>query len=267
MGRVFVRRAREEGACVFFTYYSNQTEAEKLIKSGAQGFRVDLTKRVEIDQLKKEIQSQARQLDAIVFNAAIVKDHTLQNLTEAQWDEVISADLSSVYYLTKEFLPLLSSPHVLGGDLDPRQKPACRTGRHPGMAEDFELMAAKQTDLGMTKCPAQRKIINIISRVGLRGGFGQANYAAAKGGLIALTKSLALELGKKQILVNAVNPGFMKSKMTEAIPEEIFDQNKQESLLGIISNPEAVADFLIYLLSDRFQNVTGQIFHLDSRKI
>lgn len=135
------------------------------------------------------------------------------------------------------------------------------------MTKNVELGATEDIDPRMTKCVSQRKIINVISRVGLRGGFGQANYAAAKGGLIALTKSLALELGKKQILVNAINPGFMKSKMTEAIPEEIFDQNKQESALGQISDPESVANFLIYLLSDRFQNVTGQIFHLDSRRI
>ena len=77
---------------------------------------------------------------------------------------------------------------------------------------------------------------------------------------------MAQELGKKQILVNAINPGFMNSRMTESIPADIFEKNVQESLLNVISSPEAVADFMIYLLSDRFQNVTGQVFHLDSRQ-
>lgn len=222
LGRVLVEKALREGAVIFFTYHTNDEEAQRLISLGAKGFRVDLAKRTEIDQLKKEIQLVTRELDAIVHNAALVRDHTIQNLTEDEWDEVLAVDLSAVYYLTKKFLSFL-----------------------------FKVRGSK--------------ILSVTSRTGLHGGFGQANYAAAKGGLIALTKSLARELGKKQILVNAINPGFMKSRMTESIPEEIFRKNIQESPLGVMSDPERVADFMIYLLSDRFQNVTGQVFHLDSR--
>ena len=109
------------------------------------------------------------------------------------------------------------------------------------------------------------KILNVISRVGLQGGFGQANYAAAKGGLIALTKSLAKELGKKKILVNALNPGFMMSKMTNGLPEDVLKRNRDESVLSEISNPEEVADFMIYLMSDKMTLVSGQIFNFESR--
>ncbi|OGX03857.1 MAG: hypothetical protein A3G87_02735 [Omnitrophica bacterium RIFCSPLOWO2_12_FULL_50_11] len=222
LGRIFVRRALEEGAAVFFTYHQNTHEASCLAQLGAKGFQVDLAKRAEIDQLKKQIQSYTRALDAIVQNAATVRDHTIQNLTESEWDEVLGVDLDSVYYLIKRFLSFLF------------KKPGSR-------------------------------ILNVVSRAGLQGGFGIANYAAAKGGLIALTKSLAREIGKKQVLVNALNPGFMKSHMTQRIPEQAFRQNIEESVLGTISDPEAVADFMIYLLSDRFRGVSGQIFHFDSR--
>lgn len=222
LGRVLVRRARGERATVFFTYHQNANEAKRLEQLGAKGFQVNLAKRSDIDELKKQIQSHTRTLDAMVHNAATVRDHTILNLTESEWDEVLRVDLDSVYYLIKRFLSFLF--------------------KKPGS-----------------------KILNVVSRAGLRGGFGIANYAAAKGGLIALTKSLAREIGKKQILVNALNPGFMRSHMTKDIPEQAFHQNIQDSVLGCISDPEVVSDFMIYLLSDRFRGVSGQVFHFDSR--
>ncbi|MBU1862445.1 MAG: SDR family NAD(P)-dependent oxidoreductase [Candidatus Omnitrophica bacterium] len=112
---------------------------------------------------------------------------------------------------------------------------------------------------------AQGKIINIVSQVGLHGGFGQANYAAAKGGLIAFTKSLAKELGRKNILVNAVNPGFMISDITREIPERVFKENKKKSSLGAYSDPRDAARFVLYLASDYVRTVSGQMFNFDSR--
>ena len=109
------------------------------------------------------------------------------------------------------------------------------------------------------------KIFTIVSRAGLSGLAGAANYAASKGGLIAMTKTLAKELGRRQILVNAVNPGFMESPMTAKVPEAIRLDNLQESPLKVLSNPEEVADFLIYLSSDLMRQVTGQVFHFESR--
>ena len=94
---------------------------------------------------------------------------------------------------------------------------------------------------------------------------GAANYAASKGGLIAMTKTLAKELGRKRILVNAVNPGFMRSSMTESVPEEVLKQNIEMSPLKSFTDPEEVADFLIYLSSDKMRQVTGQVFHFESR--
>lgn len=107
----------------------------------------------------------------------------------------------------------------------------------------------------------------ITSRVALQGGFGCANYAAAKAGLIALARSLAQELGKKNILVNAVNPGFMKSRLTEGLPEGVIQKNLADSPLHRFSDPEEVADFLVYLCSDQMTQVTGQVLHFESRKI
>ncbi|MDP3920044.1 MAG: SDR family oxidoreductase [Candidatus Omnitrophota bacterium] len=111
------------------------------------------------------------------------------------------------------------------------------------------------------------KVWMITSRVALTGGYGTSNYAAAKAGLIALTRSLASEIGRRRVLVNALNPGFMKSKMTEGMSQAVIDQNLAASPLGEYSDPEEVADFLIYLCSDQMKQVTGQLFHFEARKI
>lgn len=113
----------------------------------------------------------------------------------------------------------------------------------------------------------QSKIFFIVSRAALQGIFGAANYAASKGGLVALAKSLAQELGRKDILVNGVNPGFMKSRMTESLPPEVIEKNIRESALARLSDPDEVARFLVYLSSDHMTQVSGQVFQYESRKI
>lgn len=111
------------------------------------------------------------------------------------------------------------------------------------------------------------KVFMIVSRAGLYGLEGAANYAASKGGLIAMMKSLAKELGRKKILVNAVNPGFMKSRMTEHLPEEVIQKALDMSPLKTLSDPEEVAGFLVYLCSDLVKQITGQVFHFESRPL
>ena len=110
------------------------------------------------------------------------------------------------------------------------------------------------------------KIFFIVSRAALSGIYGAANYAASKAGLVGLAKSLAQELGRKEVLVNCVNPGFMKSRMTESLPGAVLARNLEESPLGRCSNPDEVADFIVYLSSGQMTQVTGQVFHYESRK-
>jgi 3-oxoacyl-[acyl-carrier protein] reductase len=109
------------------------------------------------------------------------------------------------------------------------------------------------------------KVFTLVSRAGLSGLAGAANYAASKGGLIAMTKTLARELGRKKILVNAVNPGFMRSSITANVPQETLQRNLEESPLKTFSDPEEGADFLLFLSSDQMRQVTGQVFHFESR--
>ena len=111
------------------------------------------------------------------------------------------------------------------------------------------------------------KVFMMVSRTGLTGLAGAANYAASKGGLIAMTKTLAKELGRKRILVNGVNPGFMLSTMTGSLSEKTFHRNLDESPLKTFSDPEEVAEFLVYLSSAGMRQVTGQVFHFESRPL
>lgn len=111
------------------------------------------------------------------------------------------------------------------------------------------------------------KVFMLTSRTALMGCIGASNYAAAKAGMIGLVKSWAMELGSEKILVNAVNPGFMLSGMTEPLPEWVKAEHRRQSVLGEFSNPEEVAEFMAYLCSDKMTQVSGQIFHFESRKI
>lgn len=106
-------------------------------------------------------------------------------------------------------------------------------------------------------------IINISSIVGLYGNIGQANYAAAKAGLIGLTKTLAKELGRKGIRVNAVAPGFIQTNMTASLPEKILDAMREKTPLKRLGLPSDVAYALLYLSSNEANFVNGIVLQVD----
>lgn len=110
------------------------------------------------------------------------------------------------------------------------------------------------------------KILFVSSRAGRVGTFGAANYAASKAGLEAFTRSLAREVGRKGILVNAVTPGFLAgSAMTRNLPESVTAAQVGESVLERASDPTEVARHIVSLLSDETTLVSGQVFDFDAR--
>lgn len=107
------------------------------------------------------------------------------------------------------------------------------------------------------------RIINITSVAGLAGNAGQTNYAASKAGLIGFTKSLAKELGSRNITVNAVAPGFIPTVLTENLPQEFKDLAIKMTPLGRFGTPEDVARAVAFLASDDAAFITGQVLSVD----
>lgn len=107
------------------------------------------------------------------------------------------------------------------------------------------------------------RIVNIASVVGISGNAGQANYAASKGGLIALTKSTAKELGKRNVTVNTVAPGFIETAMTAALPEEIRESMLASIPLARFGQAAEVAAVVAFLCSDAAAYITGQVIQVD----
>lgn len=106
-------------------------------------------------------------------------------------------------------------------------------------------------------------IVNVSSIVGAYGNVGQTNYSAAKGGLIAMTKTLAKELGRKGIRVNAVAPGFIMTPMTAQVPQKILDLMKEKTPLMKLGEPIDVAYAYLYLSSDEAKYVSGSVLFVD----
>jgi 3-oxoacyl-[acyl-carrier protein] reductase len=112
---------------------------------------------------------------------------------------------------------------------------------------------------------AQRagRIVSIASINGMRGKPGQANYAASKGGLIALTKAVARELGRYDVTVNALAPGMIHTDLTAALPAEVLETAMRESALGRLGTPEDCATLVAFLCSAQARHITGEIIKVD----
>lgn len=108
------------------------------------------------------------------------------------------------------------------------------------------------------------RIVNITSINGLRGKFGQANYAAAKAGLIGLTKTAAREFGKKGVTVNAVAPGMVMTDMAKVLPAEVLKRAVDEAALNELAHPEDISSAVLFLLSNAARAITGEVLRVDA---
>jgi 3-oxoacyl-[acyl-carrier protein] reductase len=222
IGEGIALRFAEQGANIAFTYLSSEEKArlleEKLAGMGvkAKGYRSDAGDFKAAEQLVNDVIKDFNTIDVCVNNAGISRDNLLLRLTPEQWDEVMQANLKSVFNLTK---------HVI------RPMMKARSG----------------------------SIINLSSIVGVKGNAGQAAYAASKAGILGFTKSIAQEIGSRNIRCNAIAPGFIETDMTHYLKDGGAEKWFEKIPLGRFGKTEDVADAALFLASDMSKYITGQV--------
>jgi 3-oxoacyl-[acyl-carrier protein] reductase len=222
IGRAIATKFAQEGADIAFTFLSSVEKGKALeaelsafgIK--AKGYQSDAANTKACEDLVTAVVAEFGTVDVLVNNAGITRDNLLMRMTEAQWDEVINANLKSVFNLTKAI-----------------QRP---------------MLKAKKGS-----------IINMTSVVGIEGNAGQSNYSASKAGIIGFTKSIAQELGSRNIRSNAVAPGFIETEMTAALDPKIKEGWIQDIPLKRTGTAEDVANLVAFLASDNSSYITGQV--------
>ena len=193
--------------------------------------KVDVSDSAQVDACVKATVEKFGKVDILVNNAGITKDGLLMRMSDDDWDQVLDINLKGTFLFTRA----VSRPMM-------------------------KNKAADGTQLGGV-------IVNITSVVGITGNAGQANYTASKGGVIALTKTTAKELGSRNVRCNAVAPGFIESKMTEGLPDEVKKTCKDSIPLGRFGKPEDIAKAVAWLVSDDASYVTGQIISVNGGMI
>ncbi|MEW6469742.1 MAG: 3-oxoacyl-[acyl-carrier-protein] reductase [Bacteroidota bacterium] len=225
IGRGIAKKFAEQGAHVAFTYLSSVEKGAELEKElasygvKAKGYRSDAGDFKAADELVNAVVAEFGTVDILVNNAGITRDGLLMRMSEEQFDEVIKANLKSVFNMTKAI-----------------QRP---------------MLKAKKGS-----------IINLSSVVGVKGNAGQANYAASKAGIIGFTKSVALELGSRNIRSNAIAPGFIETEMTAALDQKVVEQWRQNIPLRRGGTSEDVANLCVFLASDMSSYITGQTINV-----
>jgi 3-oxoacyl-[acyl-carrier protein] reductase len=225
IGRAIATELGRRGATVIGTATRpNGAEAigEYLAAEGikGQGMALNVTEPESIDRVIKTINNDYGAVTVLVNNAGIPLDNILMRMKEAEWDEIIDTNLSSIYRMSKACLK------------------------------------------GMTRARRGR-IVNISSVVGASGNPGQANYAAAKAGIVGFSKSLAQEIGSRNITVNTVAPGFIDTDMTRELDEDQRAALESKIPLNRLGAAEDVAHAVAFLASAEAGYITGVTLHVN----
>jgi 3-oxoacyl-[acyl-carrier protein] reductase len=222
IGAAIVEKFAANGAHVAFTFLSSEEKATALAEKLSEqygvkvkGYKSNAADFKAAEELTKAVTEDFGQLDICVNNAGISRDNLLLRISPEQWDEVMAANLRSVFNLTKQVI-----------------RP---------------MMKARQGS-----------IINLSSIVGVKGNAGQSSYAASKAGIIGFTKSIAQELGSRNIRCNAIAPGFIETDMTGYLHDG-NNQWMEKIPMQRIGKPEEVANVALFLASDLSSYVTGQV--------
>lgn len=241
IGRATAVRFAQEGAAVVVNDVDPDPaeETAAAIKEAGGEVLVSIDNTVELDQARQMMNKGAEafgKIDILINNAGITRDKTFHNLDDDIWDFVLDVNLKTAYHSSLAAMPYM------------------RDAAKKDMAEGGK--------------PAYHRKINFTTSVAaLVGNSGQANYTAAKGAIISLTKTLARELGPFHINVNAVAPGFIETRLTAAkqegesigIPEQVRAMALMLIALGKYGEPEDVANAHLFLASEDADFISGVV--------
>ena len=227
IGKAIAATLAQQGVtviCVSKSADSCGATAAAIIAAGgmARAMAVDVADGAAIARAAAELLQEFPLIDMLVNNAGITRDGLLFRMSETDWNEVITTNLTSCFHWSK----LIARPMT-----------RARWGR----------------------------IVNIASVSGVMGNAGQANYSAAKAGMIGLTKTLAREFASRNVTVNAVAPGFIKTDMTSAF---VNNEEASAKILEVVplkrfGESADVAHLTAYLCSEEAGYITGQVFNVD----
>ena len=236
IGQQIAKKLAEQGAKVAVVDLKAEwcEETVGLVKaagSEAIGLGCNVAESADVDATVKAVIAKFGTVDIMVNNAGITKDGLLMRMSDADWDAVLNVNLKGTFLFT-------------------------RAVARPMMKNK----AADGTQAGGS-------IINIASVVGIMGNAGQANYTASKGGVIALTKTTAKELGSRNVRCNAVAPGFIQSKMTDVLPEDVKKAYMDTIPLKRFGTAEDIAKCVAFLAGPDAAYITGQIVSVNGGMI
>lgn len=222
IGKAIAEAFSQEGASVICTSTTPGGCDETVSKcgKGSIGLVCDISDASSVEAMVNQTLSTYGKVDILVNNAGATKDQLLLRMSDQEWHEVLSINLTGAFYCIRSVArPMMKA----------------RYGR----------------------------IINMTSIVGLHGSAGQVNYAAAKAGLLGLTKSVAKEFGSRGITCNAIAPGFIETDMTKKLPQEMRNHVEQTAPLGRLGAANDVSSVAVFLASDSSSYITGQVLVVD----
>ena len=236
IGRSIAERLASEGAKVAVVdlkaeWCADTAAAVEAAGSEAMTLGCNVSVSEDVNGCVKAVIDRFGRIDILINNAGITKDGLLMRMSDADWDAVIDVNLKGTFLFTRAVArPMMKNK-----------------------AEDGSQLGGS--------------IVNLASVVGIMGNAGQANYTASKGGVIALTKTTAKELGSRNIRCNAVAPGFIQSKMTDVLPEDVKKAYMDTIPLRRFGTAGDIADCVAFLVSPAASYITGQIISVNGGMI
>ena len=229
IGKAAVEAFAREGAQVVFCDLAEEAGEQVAKAIGSHFYKVDVTDRQAVQDWIDDVVQKYGRIDVLINNAGVLRDGLFVKVKEGQLVKQMSeADFDLVISVNLK-----------------------------GVFNCTQAVAPVMINQG------GGAIISVSSVVGLDGNFGQTNYVATKAGVIGMTKVWARELGRSNIRVNAVAPGFTATEMVKAMPEKILDGMKARTPLGRLGEPADIANAFLFLASEEASFISGTVLRVD----